>query len=643
MTNNIFKAKTGIFALIGMLGFAACSDKDEMPAAADANDASDFSLAIKGMPAAPAGAPATSRQEAISVFQFGPEGLFSKKILNSYDPEGINLVKGTTRALYCVSGLEIEADDEITETEFALTTISTEEGDNTAPLFLSSWTAIGSAQMNCELTMHRGVARIDLDARDADMDITEITVDDAPASTYVFAGENGKLADAPTTVYRYVYETAPTGVEKGIFMIFESDKEVHLTVHGTVDGNEITVHAVIETVERNKVYTMRVYDQNASVKASFNVADWIDGGPISSNTDTANRLSFDMDNSVFPEGVTIDYANNIIEVPSSGVSGMTIAFNTDLRVDIDSVYFYGERVEVDSIKEKHVNIEVAKAVNTPTGVLTKVNININEQLKARPGYEIKVDIKKMNMTLSHDNFTIRVAESPYQIQTVEMAGVTWMAFNALSDDLGEQVFPAEGLTVEETYQQHWASSIGNFFQYGRKKAYSPWTKNDPNGNEDTPRDIPWSDPDCMPLPPGYHVATNAEWLKLLPSGTTIPSTYAASNGENIKVEIVELPGTLDDSPSAAANKAKLLKRYIRFESLDTGNVLILPVCALKGATMDEYPGGGRKMHAWASFWIAEDRYTWLFQIADNNGAPTASQARDRWNYNGFMPVRGVKD
>ncbi|MDE6632989.1 MAG: hypothetical protein K2K23_08315, partial [Muribaculaceae bacterium] len=440
MTNNIFKTGAGLLALFGAMTIASCSDKDEMPAVGGGNAASDFSLAIKGMPAATAGAPATAGQEAISVFQFGPEGLFSKNILNTYDPEGINLVKGTTRTLYCVSGIDIEAAEETTETEFALTTISTNEGDNTAPLFLSSWTAIEASQMDCELIMRRGVARIDLDARDADMDITEITVDDAPASTYVFEGENGKLADAATAVYRYVYETAPTGVEKGVFMIFESDKEVHLTVHGIVDGNEITVPAVIETVERNKVYTMRVYDQNASIKASFNVAEWVDGGSISSNTDTANRLAFDMDNSVFPEGVTVDYANNIIDVPSTGVTGMTIAFNTDLRVDVDSVYFYGERVEVDSIKEKHVNIEVAKAVNTPTGVLTKVNININEQLKARPGYEIKVDLRKMNMTLSHDILTIRVAESPYQIQTVEMGGLTWMAFNAMSDDLGDQVF-----------------------------------------------------------------------------------------------------------------------------------------------------------------------------------------------------------
>ncbi|MDE5848872.1 MAG: fibrobacter succinogenes major paralogous domain-containing protein [Muribaculaceae bacterium] len=637
MRNHIFKATAGIIAAIGTIGaVSSCSDTEVTPGSVS-EAPYDMSVKLKGMPT-PAGAP--SGQEALSVFQFGPEGLFSKKVIDSYDPEAINLVKGTTRALYCVSGLDIDATAETTETEFALTTVSTAEGENTAPLFLSAYTALEASQMNCELTMKRGVARIDLDARDADMDISSITVDDAPVSTYVFAGESP--IETATTVYSHEYAEAPTGVEKGVFLIFESGKEVHVSVHGTAEGQKITVPAVIETVERNKVYTLRVYDQNAAIKASFNVADWVDGGSISSNTDTANRLAFDMDNSVFPEGVTVDYANNIIEVPSTGVSGMTVAFNTDLRVDIDSVYFYGDRVEVDSIKEKHVSIDVAKAVNTPTGVVTKVNININEQLKARPGYEIKLDLRKMNMTLSHDHFTIRVAESPYQIQTVEIGGLTWMAFNATSSDLSEQLFPADGLTVEETYQQHWASSIGNFFQYGRLKSYSPWTKNDPNGNDVT-RNIPWNTPEFMPLPPGYHVASTAEWQKLIPNGTTIPSTYTAANGESIKAEIVQLPGTLDDSPSAAANKANLLKRYIRFESLETGNVLILPVCALKTASMDEYPGGGRKMHAWASYWIAEDRYTWLFQIAENNGSPTATQARDRWNYNGFMPVRGVKD
>lgn len=639
MINKILKSKTGVFALMGLLTLASCSDKEDMPVAS--GDGSKISVTLKGL-FAPAGAPAASQQEALSVFQFGTDNLFSKSILNSYNPEAINLVKGSTKTLYCVSGIELEATEEISEAEFALSTVGTAEGDNTAPLFLSGWSSLEASQMDCEISMTRGVARIDLDARDADMEIKSITVDNAPSATYVFTTAKGVL-DAPTTVYTHEYAVAPDDVENGVFMLFESNKEVNITVHGTVDGVDIDVPASLPSVERNKVYTLRVYDKNASVKAVFSVTDWEDGGLVAGKPDTVNRLFFDMENSVFPEGVVVDYDRNIIDVPSTGVTGMKIAFRTDLRVNVDSVYYTGARVEVDSIKEKFVKIGVQKPVNNDTGVITTVDVDIDGQLKGRPEYEIKIGLRKMNMSISYDNIIIRVPESPYQIQTVEIGGSTWMAFNATTPDLAEQVFPEIGQTVEETYQQNWAYAIGNFFQYGRQKGYSPWTANDPNGNEDTPRNIPWTDPACMPVPEGYHVATEAEWSALLPSGVQIPSTYTAGNGETIKVEVVELPETLSDSPSESANKANLLMRYIRFESQDTHNVLCIPICGMKTASTAEYPGGGRALHAWGCFWISADRYTWLFQIGGTAGALTSSHGRDRWNYNGFVPVRGVKN
>ncbi len=354
-------------------------------------------------------------------------------------------------------------------------------------------------------------------------------------------------------------------------------------------------------------------------------------------------LRIDQAASVFPAGVIVDYANNIIEVPASGAAGMKIAFLSEMRVDIDTICYAGERVIVDSIEANHVKFAAEKAYNTDKGVVTKFNVDINPQMKGRPDYEIKMYVKKTVMATSYDCVTIRVAESPYQLQTVEIGGSTWMAFNATSPDLSEQVYPEIGQSVEEAYQQNWAMAIGNFFQYGRQKGYSPWTSNDPTANSATERNIPWTDPACMPVPEGYHVSTEAEWLSLLPTGVPIPSTYTAGNGEQIKVEVVELPGKLTDSPSEAANKANLLMRYIRFESLATGNVLCIPICGMKTAGTAEYPGGGRAMHAWTSYWISADRYAWLFQIGGTTDALTATHGRDRWNYDGFVPVRGVKN
>lgn len=643
MAKYILKSAAFLLVFSIVLSLPACTDKDDIqvPQEESVPPEPDMALKLRGMAAPAATAPGASSQVALRVFQFDSEKLVSRSLLDTYDPTQISLVKGQTEFLYCVSGAAIDAEEGSSLSEFKKKTVST--GENSAPLFLSGWTSLDPNQMDCELTMIRSVARIDIDASEAEMEISEIIVNDAPAESYVFPGQNEHPADGGTVSYTHTFTSSPTGRENGVFMLFECDHEVNVTVKGSANGSAVEIPAAIPAVERNKVYTIRVFKKDTTVKASFSVADWEEGGIVSGNPDTTNNLTIDLANSVIPEGVKVDGLNNIIEVPGTGVSGMTVAFKTDLRVDVESVVLTGERVEVDQVQEKYVTISKSVAVSAADGVVSKINVNIESQLKGRPEYEIKIGLRKMNMSTSYDDLIIKVAESPYQIQTVKMGGVTWMAFNAVSSDLSEQIYPEIGVTVEQTYRQQWAKSIGNFFQYGKIQGYSPWTANDPNASSDIEKNIPWTNPESMPLPPGYHVATTAEWLKLLPAGTTLPSTYTAANGERIKAEVVALDGYLTDSPSEAANKAKLLKRYLRFESLDSGNVLIFPICAMKKPEKAEYPGGGNAMHAWVSFWIAEDRYTWLFRIGSSNGNLTATQGRDRWSYDGFMAVRGVKD
>lgn len=641
MMNHISKATMGAIALMGVLAFSSCSeDKEDL--AFGGSDCNAMSLSLKGFPTTTATEAPAATQPMLKVFQFSNSKLSAKTVLKEYNPESIDLMRGTTTSLYCVSGVDIDAPEGTAESEFVKTTFTTAEGVNSAPFFLSGSATIEATQKNCEVNMLRGVARIDLDAREADMEISGITVDNAPATTYVFA--TGEVAPSTaTTVYTHTYESAPTGVEKGVFMVFESAGEMNVTVHGTANGTPISVPAVISTVERNKVYTLRVYAKNATVKADFNISNWEDGGTVPGQTDLSQGLHIDRENSVFPEGVKVDYVNNIIEVPGTGAGGMKVAFSTEVRVDIDTVCFKGANVEIDSVEAKYVHIAAQKAFNTPTGVVSSFDIDIDAQLKGRPGYEIKMYVKKTFMTSSYDCVTIRVAQSPYQIRTVNIAGSNWMAFNATGNDLNDQIYPEEGLSVEEMYQNNWVQTVGNFFQYGRLKAYSPWEKNDPNGNSDTPRNIPWTDPAAMPLPAGYHVASAKEWQMLLPVGTTIPSTYIAGNGEEIKADLITLPGTLSGTPSTAANNAKLMMRYVRFESMETHNVLIFPICGQKTPSWDEYPGSGTAMHNRVIMWIADDRQVWLFELSTKNGVLTATQGINRWNYDGFLPVRGIKD
>lgn len=568
MTNHLLKAAAGVLAVAGMM--ASCSD-DNGAAPVISNDGTKMSLAVKGLSTTEAGQP------VLNVYQFDADGLFSNSAIDSYDPSAIALILGSSHSLYCVSGYAPEADEATTESDFALSVITSPEGENSAPLFLSAWTELERGQKNCELTMKRGVTRIDLDARDADMDITDITVEDAPAASYIFVTGATAPATTATTSYTHTFDSAPTSIESGLFMLFESAAEVHINVNGIIDGTPVTVPAVLSSVERNKVYTLRVYDKNATVKASFSVADWEDGDIIPGGLDTTTGLHIDEATSVIPEGVTVDYLTNVVNVPASGVDGLKISVSSELRVDLDSIAFIGKRVLADSVEAKFVKVVAEKAYNTPTGVISTFTLDIAEQLKGRPDYEIRLYLKKSSMMTSYDYVSVRVAQSPFQIETVKLAGITWMAFNCTTPNLDDQIYVDEGATVEDMYVKDWVTCVGGLFQFGRQYKYVPYQgykpSNDLGGQK---QDIPWIHDTHMPCPEGFRVPTLEELQTIFPHNTPIPGTYTAGNGEQIRVELVRLPGDV-----VTPTNVNGVCRYLKFISEETGNTLILPLAGYK--------------------------------------------------------------
>lgn len=631
MKNKIFKNTAYLLMLMGVMTVSSCNDKEDAPVICP--EAPTMSVAIKGL------ANSSSGTDTLSVFQFNEKHLIYKTVFDKYDPAKIDLVKDATQALYCVSGLTIDAPEMIPEAEFRVTKVESPVGANTAPYFMSAYTTIEAEQKTCELTLTRGVARIDLDARDADMEISYITVENAPATSYIFAGQELK-SDQPTTTYRYDFTTAPTGVENGLFMVFESAEDVNITIHGKSNGKEIAIPAVIPSVERNKVYKLRVFNKNSTVKASVSIADWEDGGIVNGSPDTTKGLLIDEANSVFPEGVVVDYATNTVYVTDKGVKEMKIAFTSELRVDLDTVYFEGKRVSVDSVETKYVRIDAEKPQNTMTGVVTKFDVNIEPQLKGRPEYEIKMYVKKMMMATSYDYVTIHVAPSSYQIPTVEIGGLTWMAFNATSPDIDDQIYLEDGKSVEDMYVSDWVRCTGGLFQFGRQYMYIPYQSYNPaNDRGGQKQDIPWIHATHMPCPEGFHVPSLKEINSLFPNNTVIPSTYKAGNGETISVEIVRLPGDV-----VTPTNVNGVCRYVKFTSAETGNCLILPLGGYKG---DKSTAASSNFGRDVVIWSNENPgcpggYARAYRFMFNWGNSCTIQDF-QWQMEAFAYVRAVKD
>lgn len=572
MAYNILKNSSAVILLSSLFAVASCSSDVEAPALPDVADGME--VVIKGLPSRSEEMPASSPE--LSVFQFSAGRLLSSASFDSYNGEKISLVKGETTDIYFASGVSIDAPAGSSLADFLKSTVSSPSGAASAPLFFTASSPVTDDMGGLELTMKRGVARIDLDASAATVEIEEIVVRDAPAASYVFEGQEPR--EAETVSYSRSFATAPDGMTKNVFMLFESAEPVNVDVVAALDGVPVTIKAVLESVERNKVYTLRVYDSNVSLGASFSVSDWEDGGVLDGGLDGGRALLIDMDNSWFPEGVSVDYANNLVEVPGTGAEGMKLAFLSELRVDIDSVAFSGERVVVDSVAERQVRISVEKPVNSLAGVLSKFGVDVDSQMKGRPGYEFRIYVKKCSMAVAYDYVTVRVAPSPVQIETVRIAGYDWMAFNCTTPDLDDQIYVDEGLSVEDMYVKDWVKCVGGIFQFGRQYSYVPYQGYNPSNDlGGQTQDMPWIHYSHMPCPEGYHVPSLSEMRSLFPHGVTIPGTYTAGNGESITVELVRLPGDVETPTNVNG-----VCRYLKFISNETGNCLILPLAGWKG-------------------------------------------------------------
>lgn len=487
------------------------------------------------------------------------------------------------------------------------------------------------------LDMVRVGARIDMvNEADDKVFVNEVKIENAPEKTFVFKGE--KAFEGNTVGLGRTFTEPFQGREEGIFTVFESQKPISVRIRGTYGDIPMDMTTELPSIERNKVYTLQVVNVGSKIETTFQVKDWEAGATVGAGADTSKGIFIDPDFSVIPEGVKVDYGKNIVIVPYTGAEGIKLAFKNDSKIVLSSADGVTEGAKVKENKTETVG----------DGYVSSVSVGINPQGKGRLGYSLFLHFRNAMMSQSYDFVEIRVDPSPYQIETVKIGGHEWMCFNATSSDLNDQIYILDGIdTVEDMYKERFAESVGNFFQYGRAEGYSPWSSNDPNANplpegDDRANHIPWSTPGYMPLPEGYHVASFAEWEDLIPAGTTIPSEYTCKSGEKIRASVVTLPGTLT-TPNANVNKQNFKMRYVEFESLDTGNKLFVPICSNKSNSQNDVPGYNNRYENRVTYWVSNDRGVWLIDWKDVDGKDGAQLSESKWNYDGFCPVRGIKD
>ena len=461
--NHPYK-KIIVSALLGTLFLGACSD--DAPSEGEGKQQT-YSLVVKGITTS--GSDSSEELRDVSVFQFSDGNLYKTQQLTpeANGQSSVSALNGSR--LYFLTGVTLPVQEgNITEEEFRNMTIGEGLHDNSAPDFMAAVVELESSpqtrsSQEINVGMKRGVARIDLNTTaDSKTLIKEVIVEDAPAETYPFI-ENTSASDK-TVSYLKKFDPAFGGEQQGIFRIFESARPVNITLRGTYDKIPIRLKMQLPNIKRNKVYELSVLNVGATVEGIFEIKPWEEGETIIGKPDTEHRILLNASQSKIPEGVTVDYENNIVKVPATGVSDMKLAFVSDTRIDISATEGTGSGV---NLSEMSVSEETE-------GIVSAFNVSVAAQGNGRLGYTILVHLKNALLTGAYDYVEIRVAPSDKQIETVEMGGSIWMAFNARSRDLEDQVYPLDGATVEKMYHNGWISSIGGLFQYGRKYMYIPW-------------------------------------------------------------------------------------------------------------------------------------------------------------------------
>lgn len=561
------------------------------------------------------------------------------KTLHSDDPgkEPVKVKNVGDGWVFATSGLSLDVEPGLTtETDMRRQIAVCPEGASSAPLFYSAFSPLNEevyASGRLQMQMVRSVARIDLvNEADPSITVSEIIVDKVPSATYVFPC--GEMPECSTMRMSHTFQTPFQGTCEGVTTVFGSENPVEVRIRGYYGDIPMDVSTTLPRVERNHVYTLQVLNVGSKVETAFSVKEWEEGGETGAGPDLGDGIHLDRDHSIFPEGVEVDYARGVITVPATGAAGMTIAFKSDTRIELSAI---------DGLTPE-AEISANPVVTVDDGYISSFDINVKPQGKGRLGYSVLLHLRNALLSQSYDFVELRVENSPYQIETVRIGGHDWMCFNATSADLEDQIYVIDGIgSVEEMYEKCYAQCIGNYFQYGRPNPYSPWTSNDPNAVAMPDDAKPWTNPAYTPLPEGYHVASFAEWEDLVPNNTTIPSEYTCRAGERIRATMVTLPGTLVTNIPEVDNK-KYLMRYVLFESLDTGNKLFVPINSQKSPGTSTLPGlNGARFEKMATYWVANDRCVWYIDYRNVDGADGAYMKEDKFNYNGFCPVRGIRD
>lgn len=161
------------------------------------------------------------------------------------------------------------------------------------------------AEGGSSVELRRSVARIDLVIAESDAAVEEVKITSAADEGYLFPQPGFTTPEEVSHTERVVRFEEPLAENReGLFYLCEQQTESFAEVTALIGGEEQYIRAALPArLERNKVYTLRLYGSGSKASLEIRTGDWDEGAV--SDSELQRQGLIDVEASTLPEGVRV--------------------------------------------------------------------------------------------------------------------------------------------------------------------------------------------------------------------------------------------------------------------------------------------------------------------------------------------------
>lgn len=152
------------------------------------------------------------------------------------------------------------------------------------PIMTAQLNLTEGMNMQPEITLKRGIARLDINIKDENVQVKGLNIANARKNMFLFAQDDVRSPEeASEDVVNMTFETPlEQDTHEGVCFLYEqAGRKLPITIPATIDGiNTNLITELPATVKRNCIYTVTVTRKGAILEAVISIQDWETGDTV---------------------------------------------------------------------------------------------------------------------------------------------------------------------------------------------------------------------------------------------------------------------------------------------------------------------------------------------------------------------------